>query len=55
MSESDAGKGDDKRPVHIPTWDKNYTSLYGSDEEVRQRRIAYIAEQKAKAEWEQGK
>lgn len=50
MSESDAGKGDDKRPVHIPTYDKNYTSLYGSDEEVRKRRLAYIEEQRLKKE-----
>ncbi len=45
--ESEAGKGDLARKVS-EKYGKNYSKLFGSEEEVRRRRLAYIAEQKAK-------
>ena len=48
------GKGDNDRMQNRKAYEDSYTRLYGSEEAVRKRRLAYIKKRERQKERERG-
>jgi len=50
MTPSAAGKGGDYRPVDPVKWDREYTRLYGTEEDRKQRLREYFEKKRKEKE-----